>query len=149
VSEKTLKLSINNHDLAEAFFEDTRLLGIMAPVNDYSFCWQLNSLMGIDFRINHELEIRLKKKKRDYFFSIFEYHEPTGSLSHYLYNNQFDGEYLLPEFKHLDFLWLMKDDHVSNETLQQIINPVRSIAGVQLVVELTNEKIKHKEHLVF
>jgi hypothetical protein len=149
VSEKTLKLSINNHELAEAFFEDTRLLGIMAPVNDYSFCWQLNSLMGIDFRINHELEIRLKKKKRDYFFSIFEYHEPTGSLSHYLYNNQFDGEYLLPEFKHLDFLWLMKDDHVSNEALQQIINPVRSIAGVQLVVELTNEKIKHKEHLVF
>lgn len=149
MSEKTLKLSINNHDLAEAFFEDTRLLGIMAPVNDYSFCWQLNTLMDIDFRINHELEIRLKKKKRDYFFSIFEFHEPAGSLSHYLYNNQFDGEYLLPEFKHLDFLWLMKDDHVSDEKLQQIINPVRGIAGVQLVVELTNEKIKHKEHLVF
>lgn len=149
MSEKTLKLSINNHDLAEAFFEDTRLLGIMAPVNDYSFCWQLNTLMDIDFRINHELEIRLKKKKRDYFFSIFEFHEPTGSLSHYLYNNQFDGEYLLPEFKHLDFLWLMKDDHVSDEKLRQIINPVRGIAGVQLVVELTNEKIKHKEHLVF
>lgn len=149
MSEKTLKLSINNHDLAEAFFEDTRLLGIMAPVNDYSFCWQLNTLLGIDFRINHELEISLKKKKRDYFFSIFEFHEPTGSLSHYLYNNQFDGEYLLPEFKHLDFLWLMKDDHVSDETLQQIINPVRNISGVQLVIELTNEKIKHKEHLVF
>lgn len=149
MSEKTLKLSINNHDLAEAFFEDTRLLGIMAPVNDYSFCWQLNTLLDIDFRINHELEIRLKKKKRDYFFSIFEFHEPTGSLSHYLYNNQFDGEYLLPEFKHLDFLWLMKDDHVSDEMLHQIINPVRNIAGVQLVVELTNEKIKHKEHLVF
>ena len=149
MSEKTLKLSINNHDLAEAFFEDTRLLGIMAPANDYSFCWQLNTLLGVDFRINHELEIRLKKKKRDYFFSIFEYHEPTGSLSHYLYNNQFDGEYLLPEFKHLDFLWLMKDDHVSDEALQQIIGPVRSITGVQLVVELTNEKIKHKEHLVF
>jgi hypothetical protein len=149
VSERSLKLSINNHDLAEAFFEDTRLLGIMAPVKDYLFCWQLNSLLGLDFRINHELEIILKKKKRDYFFSIFEYHEPTGSLSHYLYNNEFEGEYLLPEFRHLDFLWLMKDDPVSDEELQQIINPVRGIAGVQLVVELTNEKIKNKEHLVF
>ena len=66
----------------------------------------------MDFRINHEMEIQLKKKKRDYFFSVFEYREPTGSLSHYLYNNQFDGEYLLPEFKHLDFLWLMKGDMV-------------------------------------
>jgi len=149
VSERSLKLSINNHDLAEAFFEDTRLLGIMAPVKDYLFCWQLNSLLGLDFRINHELEIGLKKKNRDYFFSIFEYQEPTGSLSHYLYNNEFEGEYLLPEFKHLDFLWLMKDDTVSDEELQQLINPVRSITGVQLVVELTNEKIKNKEHLVF
>jgi hypothetical protein len=149
VSDRSLKLSINNHDLAEAFFEDTRLLGIMTPDKDYQFCWQLNSLLGMDFRINHEVEISLKKKKRDYFFSVFEYQEPTGSLSHYLYNNQFDGEYLLPEFKHLDFLWLMKDDIVTDEGLQQIIGSIRSIAGVQLVIELTNEKIKNKEHLVF
>ena len=149
MSERSLKLSINNQELAEAFFEDTRLLGIMIPVKDYQFCWQLNNLLGMDFRINHELEIGLKKKKRDYYFSIFEYRVPTGSLSHYLYNNQFEGEYLLPEFKHLDFLWLMKDDVVSDNDLQKIINPVREIAGVQLVVELTNEKIKNKEHLVF
>lgn len=149
MSERSLKLSINNHDLAEAFFEETRLLGIMAPVKDYQFCWQLNNLLGMDFRINHEIEIGLKKKKRDYFFSIFEYHEPTGSLSHYLYNNQFEGEYLLPEFKHLDFLWLMKDDTVNDDDLHRIINPIRSITGVQLVVELTNEKIRNKEHLVF
>jgi len=149
VSERSLKLSINNHDLAAAFFEDTRLLGIMAPIKDYQFCWQLNAVLGMDFRINHELEIRLKKKNRDYFFSIFEYHEPTGSLSHYLYNNQFDGEYLLPEFRHLDFLWLLKDDQVNDTGLQQIINQVKSLNGVQLVLELTHEKIKNKEHLVF
>ena len=149
MSDRSFKLSINNHDLAEAFFEDTRLLGIMAPVKDYQFCWQLNSLMGLDFRINHEIEIRLKKKKRDYYFSVFEYLEPTGSLGNYLYKNQFEGEYLLPEFKHLDFLWLMKDDYVSDADLQDRINNIRSLTAVQLVVELTNEKIRNKEHLVF
>jgi hypothetical protein len=149
MADRNFKLSINNHDLAEAFFEDTRLLGIMTPEKDYQFCWQLNSLLGLDFRINHEVEIRLKKKKRDYFFSVFEYQEPLGSLCHYIYNNQFDGEYLLPEFKHLDYLWLMKDDIVSDTILQQFIGSIRSISGVQLVVELTNEKIRNKEHLVF
>lgn len=149
MSDRNLKLSINNHDLAEAFFEDTRLLGIMTPEKDYQLCWQLNSMLGMDFRINHEIEIVLKKRKRDYFFSVFEYQEPTGSLSHYLYNNQFDGEYLLPEFKHLDFLWLMKDDIVTDNNLQQTISSIRSISSIQLVVELTNEKIKNKEHLVF
>lgn len=103
----------------------------------------------MDFRVNHEVEIKLKKKNRDYFFSVFEYCEPTGSLAHYLYKNQYDGEYLLPEFKHLDFLWLMKDDIVGDAALQQVIGSIRSISGVQLVVELTNEKIKNKEHLVF
>ena len=144
-----MKLVLDTKDLTDGFFEETKLLGIMASMKDYQFCWQLNSLLGLDFRVNHELEIGLKKKKRDYFFPIFEFHEPTGSLSHYLYKNQNEGEYLLPEFKHLDFLWLMKDDKVTDEELHRIINPVKTIAGVQLVVELTNEKIKHKEHLVF
>jgi hypothetical protein len=149
MSERSFKLSINNQDLAEAFFEDTRLLGIMTTEKDYQFCWQLNNILGMDFRINHEVEIRLKKKKRDYFFSVFEYQEPLGSLSHYLYNNQFDGEYLLPEFRHLDFLWLMKDDIVDDSSLQQVIGSIRTIPTVQLVTELTNEKIRNKEHLVF
>jgi hypothetical protein len=38
---------------------------------------------------------------------------------------------------------------VDNGTVSQMISSIRSISGVQLVVELTNEKIKNKEHLVF
>jgi hypothetical protein len=106
-------------------------------------------LLGVDFRINNDIEIQLTKKKRNYFFTVYEFLDPTGSLCHYLYNNRFDGEYLLPEFKHLDFLWLMKGDMVHEEMIQQTINNLRSIIGVQLVTELTNEKIRNKEHLVF
>jgi hypothetical protein len=144
-----MKLSLNNIDLTDGFFEETRLLGIMAPIKSYQFCWQLNNLLGIDFRINNEIEIQLAKKARNYFFAVYEYPEPTNCLVHYLYNNQFDGEYLLPEFRHLDFLWLLKGDTVTEEKLHDLIESVKSIPGVQLVVELTNEKIKNKEHLVF
>ena len=144
-----MKLVLDTKELTDEFFEETKLLGIIVPVKNYQFCWQLNQLLGIDFRINHELEIQLKKKNRDYFFTIYEYHEPTTCLKHYLYNNQNDGEYLLPEFKHLDFLWLLKDDFVPDEALQHLVQSIRSVAGVQLVIELTNEKIKNKEHLVF
>ena len=121
----------------------------MSPVKDYQFCWQLNNLLRMDFRVNNEIEIQLMKKSRNYFFAVYEFCEPTSSLEHYIYNNQFDGEYLLPEFKHLDFLWLMKGDVVTDEMLQQQMESIRSINSVQLVVELTNEKIKNKEHLVF
>ena len=144
-----MKLVLDTKDLTDDFFEETRLLGIQASIKDYQFCWQINSLMGIDFRINNELEIQLTKKLRNYFFAVYEFPEPSTCLSHYLYNNQFDGEYLLPEFKHLDFLWLLKGDAVSDDSLLQLVQSIRTINGVQLVVELTNEKIKNKEHLVF
>jgi hypothetical protein len=149
MSDRSNKLILDTKDLTESFFDDTRLLGVMASVKDYQFCWHLNSATGLNFRINNELEIQLSKKNRNYYFSVYEYIEPTRFLSHYVYKNQFDGEYLLPEFKHLDFLWLMKGDEVGDESLQETIQTIKAINSVQLVLELTNEKIKNKEHLVF
>ncbi|MFL5787509.1 MAG: IPExxxVDY family protein [Flavisolibacter sp.] len=144
-----MKLILDTKDLTDGFFEETKLLGIMAPMKDYQFCWQVNNLLGIDFRINNELEIHVNKKKRNYFFAVYEFPEPSTCLVHYLYNNQFDGEYLLPEFRHLDFLWLLKGDLVTDESLKHLIQSIKSITGVQLVAELTNEKIRNKENLVF
>jgi hypothetical protein len=43
----------------------------------------------------------------------------------------------------------MKGDLVTDEMLQQQTENIKSLNGVQLVMELTNEKIKNKEHLVF
>ena len=144
-----MKLKLDIEEMAEGFFEDTRLLGIMAPVRDYQFCWQLNRLFQFNFRINNNIEIQLRKKQRNYFFTVFEYPEPSTSLVHYLYNNKFDGEYLLPEFKHVDFLWLMKGDTVPDGFFETTIRRIREISGVQMVNELTNEKIKNKGQLIF
>ena len=149
MANRSPKLILDTEKLTDEFFEDTRLLGIMTTVKNYQCCWKLNSFIGLNFRINNDLEIQLTKKKRSYFFTVYEYCEPTRFLSHYIYNNQFDGEYLLPEFKHLDFLWLMKGDEVSDESLQETMQTIKAINNVQLVLELTNEKIKNKEHLVF
>ncbi len=143
------RFSLKNDDIVEAFFEETRLLGIVTAVKDYRFCWKLNKLLNLDFRINSEIEIQLKRKNRQYYFSVYEYCESNGFLCHYLYNNQFDGEYLLPEFKHLDFLWLMKNEEVSDEYVKQLVLLIRELPDVQLVTELTQEKIKNKERLLF
>lgn len=146
-----MKLKIDNETLAREFFEDSILLGIVAPVKGYQLCWQLNQVLGFDFRINNDYEIQLSKKERKYFFSIYEYPIPSTCLTHYLYNNQFDGEYLLPEFKHLDFLWLIKGEGepVSSEEQKNLIQSIKMLPGVQLVIEMTNEKIKNKQHLIF
>ncbi|TDO26338.1 IPExxxVDY family protein [Sediminibacterium goheungense] len=145
----TTKLRLNIEELNEDFFDDTRLLGITAPVKNYQFCLQLNNLLGYQFRLNPGLEIHLRRKERSYYFSIYESKEPNSFLVHYLYHNQFDGEYLLPEFKHMDFLWLMKGDLVDDARCSWIKQSVRNLSGVQLVAELTNEQIKNKGNMVF
>jgi len=144
-----MKLKLDIEELTSEFFEDARLLGIVAPVKDYQFCWHLNNKLRFRFRNNNDIEIQLNKKTRNYFFCVYQYDEPNSSLSHYLYKNHFDGEFLLPEFRHLDFLWLMKGDAVSDDMLNGLINSIKTMNSVQLVTELTNEKIKNKGNLVF
>ena len=143
-----MKLILDNEAIAEEFFSDTRLIGIMAPVKNYQFCWQLNNLLGYHFRLNTEIDKQLRKKNRQYFFSVYQHDENTF-LKYYLFHNHCDGEYLLPEFKHLDFLLLLKGDYVDDEKCGTIIASIKSISIVQMAAELTNEKIRHKEHLVF
>lgn len=144
-----MKLRLDLEELAEEFFRNTRLVGIVAPIKDYQLCWQLNQLLTVDFRNNNDLEIQLKRRKRDYYFAIFQYCESSNALVHYLYNNQFDGEYLLPEFRHLDFLYLLKGDIVADDFLHQLMDTIKKINGVQLVMELAHEKIKNKGHMIF
>ena len=144
-----MKLKIDNEALAEEFFEDSVLLGLVAPIKDYQLSWQVNQLLNIDFRMSEDLEINLVKKNRNYRFSMYEYKVPSVTLAHYLYNNEHEGEFLLPEVKHLDFLWLIKGDNIEKEWLQDLIQAVRMISGVQLVTEMTHEKIKNKQYLIF
>lgn len=144
-----MKLKLDLNHLAEDFFEEAVLLGIVAPLQDFHFCWQVNQLLQFDFRINNEIEIQLIKKERKYFFAIYQYQSPYNSLVHYIYNNQYDGEPLLPEFRHLDFIWLMKGDTVSNDQCKELMAGIRQIGGVQLVTELSSDQIKHKKHLIF
>jgi hypothetical protein len=144
-----MKLVLDQEPLTIDFFSNTRLLGIMAPIKNHLFCWQINNTLGIKFRLNNDIEIHRRKKNRDYYFNVYEWAESENYLTHYLYYNKCDGEYLLPEFRNMDFLWLMKGEWVDNEQCKIIVNGIKSIDGVQLVAELTNEKIKNKEFLIF
>ena len=51
--------------------------------------------------------------------------------------------------KHLDFLWLIKGDDMPHEEVVALQQTIKQIPFVQLVNEMTNEKIKNKQHLIF
>ena len=144
-----MKLKLDQHSVIEEFFEDCHLIGIVAPIKEYSFVWHINQKLGLNMRINNSNEIQLLKKKRTYFFSIFEYKFTQVKLEYYVYCNKHDGEYLLPEFKHLDYLWLTRDDNINDERTKDLVQTIRQLPNVQMVNSLSHLNLKNREYLIF
>ena len=143
------RLKLNTDGIEEDFFSGTYLLGIMSLIKNYRFIWQVNTNTGFDFRLNADAEIQLKRKNRNYFFSVYQFCETECELEHFIYYNQFQGEYLLPEFKHLDFLWLIRGNVITGEDRMKVEAKLKALETTQLVAELTHEKIKNKSNLIF
>ncbi|HVI44549.1 MAG TPA: IPExxxVDY family protein [Chitinophaga sp.] len=144
-----LKLKLDQEQLVEDFFESTYLIGIASSARDYQLCWQINRHMHTNFRVNNNLEITLSKKNRLFHFTVLDFHEPTNSVSHYFYNNHCQAEFLLPELKHIHFLWMIKGDYYQSEDIKKLLEDLRQVPLVQLVSLLDTRDIKNKMNLIF
>lgn len=142
------KLILDNDLIAEEYFINAQLLGIQCPVEPHKFIWLINKHFGYDFRYQAGSEIELNKKGRKFYFPVFNFDEIHLSVQHLIYTNQFDGEYLLPELKFTDFLWLVRSDNNDSAFMQLLANEIRQVSTVQLVTMLSNDKIKNKQHLI-
>ncbi|MCA6475212.1 MAG: IPExxxVDY family protein [Chitinophagaceae bacterium] len=143
-----MKLKLDTEGMQDDFFADGCLLGITAPLKCYQFCLALNKQLGYNFRLVAEYEIVLKKKDRSYYFSVYESSAAGNPLCHLLYHNHYDGEYLLPEFKHIDFLWLIRGDITVDNAVETIRQQVKTISEVQLVAELPFDQLKNWSNLI-
>lgn len=143
-----MKLKLNDDQISDHFFGHTRILGIASTLKNYQLCFQIEKQLQIDFRTSQDLQIPLEKNKRSYFFTVYEFLQPTIATEHFLYSNKNDGEALLPELQHLDYIWLIKGPFFNNEEeLKQLQQKLRSITGIQLVTEVAHEKIKSRDNL--
>jgi hypothetical protein len=142
------KLIIDNDVIAEEYFSDARLLGIQCSLEPHQFIWHINRQFLYDFRYQSGSEIVVTKKKRPFRYPIFQCKEPGQELLHLIYANQFDGEYLLSELRYFDYLWLLKGE-INNDNLPALLlSELKTITQVQLVTELSNDKIINKTQLV-
>lgn len=142
------KLRIDNNVLAAEFFADASLLGIQCALEPHHFVWHVNRFFMYDFRYQSGSEIMVNKKNRKFSYPIFQCMEPGRELLHILYSNENDGEYLLPEMRHFDYLWLLKGELENDEVLLQILETIKNIEQVQMALQVPNDKILHKTQLV-
>ena len=143
-----MKLKLDDDQLSDHFFDHTRILGIASTLKNYQLCFHIEKQLQVDFRTSQDLQIPFEKNKRSYSFTVYEFLQPAIATEHFLYTNKNDGEALLPELQHLDYIWLIKGVYFnSDEPFKELQQNLRLIPGIQLVTEVSHEKIKSRDNL--
>lgn len=144
-----MKLKITNDDLSDEFFSNVQVIGIVSTLKGYKFCWSLNHHLSVDFRLHPDMEVQLEKRRLFYYFNIYSYVDLDSNISHLLYENESKGEFLVPEFKHLDYLWLIRsDDYSGFETKDILLERLRRLDIIQMATYMQLDNIKSKENLI-
>ncbi|RAJ10432.1 hypothetical protein LX64_00034 [Chitinophaga skermanii] len=144
-----LKLKLDQDQLVEDFFDATYLVGLVSSARDFQLVWQINRELGYNFRVNNSLEVNLAKNNRQFFFTVYEFQEHTKSVSHYFYNNHCQAEFLLPDLKNIDYLWLVKGNYYQKSDIIKLVDQLRKLGLIQLVTIVETKELKHKMNLIF
>ncbi len=144
------KLKLDSTSAFEAFFNDAYLLGIISSQREYQLCWQINRALDFHFRLNSDLELKMPipKKEKICFFQIYEFSEPISYTLHYIYSNHFKGEFLIPELKNIDYLWLIKGDYYRAEEIDLLKVDLRRLKSVQMVTQIDALSLKSRANLI-
>ncbi len=144
-----MKLKISNDDLTDEFFSNANVIGIVSTLKGYKFCWSLNHHLSLDFRLHPDMEVQLEKRRIFYYFNIYAYDDLDMNSSHLLYENESKGEYLVPEFKHLDYLWLVRSEDDNTVTIiNNLLERLRKLDIIQMATNMQLGNIKSKENLI-
>jgi len=142
-----VKLTLDNEEMVEDFFDQTYCLGVVSPIKPYQFCWLMNYYLGMDFRVCIDDDVEMKRSSRTYRFNLYHYRSEESHV-HYIYQNQYDGGFLMPEFKHLDFIWLIRMEEYQTDLLNDIMESLKTMDQIQLVVQIPEDQFKNPEHLI-
>ena len=163
--------------MQERFFSETAMVGIASSLPGYRMCWAINRFFGTEFINVPENTITMKEVKDsktgknaaqslvkqvqpDMFGAVEEekgafFHFPTyshsfvnSSYNYILYQLKSENRVLLPEVKHLDYLWLIQTAQSGND-MHMILDQLRKMKDVQLAQELTAHHLKKSIDLLF
>ena len=133
--------------MQEDFFQETAMIGIVAALPAYHFCWLLNDHFDINFTREPDQNLYLMKKGVRYSFPTYQYDLPNSYHKYLLYKLKHGAESLLPETKQMDYLWLIQTANF-DEDGQAIARELRNIASIQMAQLLGSEQLKSLNNLL-
>ncbi|MBL7767144.1 MAG: IPExxxVDY family protein [Chitinophagaceae bacterium] len=141
---KTKKLVLDNAALEEEFFEDVMLIGIVSPLEPHQLIWRIQKATGFLFNRNPEHDIEIN----GLFFPIYQFNEKGKFIEHIIYTNRKKTDFLLPEARNTDFIWMLKGSlqHAGYESM--IPSIIQQINRVDHSFIINPAHLKNRQYLI-
>ncbi|MFC3197186.1 IPExxxVDY family protein [Parapedobacter deserti] len=128
---------------------DFILIAIASPLKDYRLCYFINKLTGLKLAKVDDHEIWMSAQIGRLYFSRYACFSATSDTEyHLLANRGTEGGVLIPEMRHSDYFLIIKN-FIDEEDLVAIQERIAEIPEVVVATEISPQKLKSKENLIF
>lgn len=126
---------------------DFLLIGIVTALQDYRLAWFINNTLHKTLAKKEDIQFTDPLNKKQMNFARFDFDEAITRSVFHLLQNKHANECLLPEYKELDFVLLIKGDYYKTRK-NDILKKLRGLENVQAALILDVELIKSKNNLL-
>ena len=139
------KFTLDSLDSSDA---DFLLIGMSSHAKIYRLCWSLNQHMNLKLiNSNTTIELPGTKKQLKNTFEVYKYFDEVSRIDYHIIPNKSGNGFLLPEFKHIDYLMLLKENLEIN--LSEVITKAKLSDQVLMAFEINIEEVNSIENLLF
>ncbi len=131
---------------------DFVLIAITSSLKDYRLCYFLNKETGLSLSKIEDHEIWMPAPVGKAYFSRYadfsEASETSDAEYYLLANKGTEGGLLVPEMRHSDYFLLIRN-FIDDEDLALLQDRIAAITEVVVASEISPQKLKSKENLIF
>lgn len=128
---------------------DFILIAITSSLKDYRLCYFINKYTGLNLCKIEDHEVWLSATEGQRCFSRYAAFSAASETEFYLVANKGDdGGILIPEMRHSDYFFLVRN-FIDDEDLEALQDNINAIPDVVVASEISPQKLKSKENLIF
>lgn len=128
---------------------DFVLFAISSPLRDYRLCHFINKNTGLSLAKAEDHEAWLVNADSPALFSKYAYiNDDTDTEIYLIANRGYEGGWLVPEMRQTDFFLMIKS-FIDEDDLRALDQGINDIPDVLVAGEISPEKLKSKENLIF
>lgn len=126
---------------------DFLMLGLVSTAKDYRICFQLNKLLELDLCKQKDIELKTNKTGNTDHFSFYEFVN-EDQVEYYFICNKGKTTGLIPEYKQLDYFFIIKNQ-IGDFESSDFIKKLNSISLILGVYPINASMLKSRENLLF